>query len=187
MKHMAGNIISRWTEFLTTDGEKPNRHRDEEFIDRFTSRKDVMEYWERGWAVLFKTMYVSSASNGRLLADFVSLTGAVKYTEAGQRQRWIIRFSCMLPVIGLVMYLSLGDPKLMVIIGGFFQAATLPVISGATIYLRYFRTDRRLAPSVWSDILLWFAFLTITAVSLYAIPQWGMNTLWPAIKSWTGQ
>lgn len=139
------------------------------------------------WAVLFKTMYVSSASNGRLLADFVSLTGAVKYTEAGQRQRWIIRFSCMLPVIGLVMYLSLGDPKLMVIIGGFFQAATLPVISGATIYLRYFRTDRRLAPSVWSDILLWFAFLTITAVSLYAIPQWGMNTLWPAIKSWTGQ
>jgi Mn2+/Fe2+ NRAMP family transporter len=138
------------------------------------------------WAVLFKTMYVSSASNGRLLADFVALTGAVKYTEAGQRQRWIIRFSCMLPMIGLAMYLTLGDPKLMVIIGGFFQAATLPIISGATIYLRYFRTDRRLAPSVWSDILLWFAFLTITAVSLYAIPNWGMNTLWPAIKSWAG-
>jgi len=137
------------------------------------------------WAVLFKTMYVSSASNGRLLADFMGLTRTVRY-EAGQRQRWIVRFSCMLPVIGLVLYLTLGDPKLMVIIGGFFQAATLPIISGATIYLRYFRTDRRLAPSLLSDLLLWFAFLTITAVSLYAIPNWGMNTLWPAIKSWMG-
>jgi Mn2+/Fe2+ NRAMP family transporter len=137
------------------------------------------------WAVLFKTMYVSSASNGRLLADFMGLTRTVKYTEAGQRQRWIVRFSCMLPVIGLVLYLAFGDPKLMVIIGGFFQAATLPIISGATIYLRYFRTDRRLAPRLLSDLLLWFAFLTITAVSLYAIPNWAMYTLWPAIKQWT--
>src|SRR5262245_13684629 len=136
------------------------------------------------WAVLFKTMYVSSASNGRLLADFMGLTRTVKYT-AGQRQRWIVRFSCILPIIGLFLYLTLGDPKLMVIIGGFFQAATLPIISGATIYLRYFRTDRRLAPSIWSDLLLWFAFLTITAVSLYAIPQWAMYTLWPFIKQWT--
>src|SRR5262245_32354996 len=138
------------------------------------------------WAVLFKTMYVSSASNGRLLADFVGLTRTVKYTEAGQRQRWIIRFSCVLPVIGLVLYLTFGDPKLMVIIGGFFQAATLPVISGATVYLRYFRTDKRLAPSIWSDVLLWIAFLTITAVSVYAIPNWAVYTLWPAMKQWFG-
>jgi Mn2+/Fe2+ NRAMP family transporter len=136
------------------------------------------------WAVLFKTMYVSSASNGRLLADFMGLTRTVQY-QPGQRQRWIVRFSCVLPIIGLVLYLTFGDPKLMVIIGGFFQAATLPIISGATIYLRYFRTDRRLAPSIWSDLLLWFAFLTITAVSLYAIPNWAIYTLWPAIKQWT--
>jgi Mn2+/Fe2+ NRAMP family transporter len=134
------------------------------------------------WAVLFKTMYVSSASNGRLLADFMGLTRTVKYTEAGQRQRWIIRFSCILPVIGLLLYLAYGDPNLMVIIGGFFQAATLPIISGATLYLRYFRTDKRLAPSIWSDVLLWIAFLTITAVSLYAIPQWAANTFWPDVK-----
>jgi manganese transport protein len=137
------------------------------------------------WAVLFKTMYVSSASNGRLLADFVGLTRTIQY-KPGQRHRWIIRFSCMLPMIGLVLYLTFGDPKLMVIIGGFFQAATLPIISGATIYLRYFRTDRRLAPSILSDLLLWFAFLTITAVSLYAIPQWAMNTFWPAVRQWLG-
>jgi len=56
MKHMAGNMISRWTDCLTTDGEKPDRNRDDEFVDRFTSRADVMAYWERGWAVLFSTL-----------------------------------------------------------------------------------------------------------------------------------
>ena len=113
----------------------------------------------------------------------MGLTGAVKY-KPGQRQRWIVRFSCLLPVIGLVLYLTFGDPKLMVIIGGFFQAATLPIISGAAVYLRYRRTDPRLRPSWWSDACLWFALATIVGVSLYAIPQWAANTLWPAIKQW---
>ena len=49
MKHVAGNLISRWTDFLTTDGEKPTRNRDDEFVDTFTSRDELMAYWERGW------------------------------------------------------------------------------------------------------------------------------------------
>ena len=135
------------------------------------------------WAVLFKTLYVSSAGNGRLLADFVGLTKAVNYAGRPElRKQWIRRFSISLPIIGLVLYLMWGDPKMMVIIGGFFQAATLPIISGAALYLRYYRTDQRLAPSRWSDALVWFAFLSITACSLYAIPQWAINSLWPAIK-----
>jgi hypothetical protein len=56
MKHMAGNMISRWTDFLSTDGEKPDRNRDEEFIDRHASRHDVIAHWERGWKRLFDTM-----------------------------------------------------------------------------------------------------------------------------------
>lgn len=50
VKHLAGNMRSRWTGFLTTDGEKPDRHRDGEFIDDFVSREQVMETWEQGWA-----------------------------------------------------------------------------------------------------------------------------------------
>lgn len=51
MKHMAGNMFSRWTDFLTTDGEKPNRNRDMEFvIEESTTKDDVLDYWERGWA-----------------------------------------------------------------------------------------------------------------------------------------
>jgi len=50
MKHIAGNMLSRWTDFLTTDGEKPNRNRDGEFVDEFKSRTELMAFWERGWS-----------------------------------------------------------------------------------------------------------------------------------------
>jgi manganese transport protein len=136
------------------------------------------------WAVLFKTLYVASASHSRLTTDFLGLTGVVRYTEASARPRWIRRFCVFYPLLALVLYLGFRDPKAMVIIGGFFQAATLPIISGAALYLRYARTDPRLAPSRWSDACLWFAFLTITAVSLYAIPRWVVTDFWPAVSEW---
>jgi len=54
VKHIAGNLRSRWTNFLTSDGEKPDRHRDSEFeTDGRDSRSTVMERWEAGWKVLF--------------------------------------------------------------------------------------------------------------------------------------
>ena len=57
MKHLAGNMFSRWTDFLTTDGEKPNRNRDMEFvIERHTTQADVVDYWERGWQVVFQAL-----------------------------------------------------------------------------------------------------------------------------------
>jgi hypothetical protein len=56
MKHVAGNLASRWTDFLTTDGEKPSRNRDDEFVDRFGSRAEILEAWERGWTCLFTTL-----------------------------------------------------------------------------------------------------------------------------------
>ena len=56
MKHVAGNLLSRWTDFLTTDGEKPWRNRDDEFWDSFRSRAQLLELWERGWACLLKAL-----------------------------------------------------------------------------------------------------------------------------------
>ena len=54
MKHIAGNAISRWTDFLTSDGEKPDRNRDMEFvIGAQTTKDDVLAYWERGWKCVF--------------------------------------------------------------------------------------------------------------------------------------
>jgi uncharacterized damage-inducible protein DinB len=56
MKHVAGNLTSRWSDFLTADGEKPWRNRDDEFVDTFASRADLLEAWERGWACLFQAL-----------------------------------------------------------------------------------------------------------------------------------
>lgn len=54
VKHMVGNMRSRWTDFLTTDGEKPTRDRDSEFVfDGAATRADVSRWWEDGWAVVF--------------------------------------------------------------------------------------------------------------------------------------
>jgi len=54
MKHMAGNMFSRWTDFLTSDGEKTDRNRDLEFVIEASTTKDaVLDYWERGWACVF--------------------------------------------------------------------------------------------------------------------------------------
>lgn len=53
IKHLAGNLRSRWTDWLTTDGEKPDRDRDREFVDEGESRAALMERYEQGWRLLF--------------------------------------------------------------------------------------------------------------------------------------
>jgi len=53
VKHMAGNMLSRWTDFLTSDGEKPDRNRDNEFVEPPANREGMMETWEKGWSVVF--------------------------------------------------------------------------------------------------------------------------------------
>ena len=56
VKHMAGNMRSRWRNFLTTDGEKPDRNRDTEFEAPPTTRAELMELWEAGWKYLFDAL-----------------------------------------------------------------------------------------------------------------------------------
>lgn len=56
VKHMAGNMRSRWTNFLTTDGEKPDRDRDSEFEEPAATRAQLMVQWKQGWDVLFAAL-----------------------------------------------------------------------------------------------------------------------------------
>ena len=56
MKHVSGNLASRFSDFLTADGDKPDRNRDGEFVDDFPSRDAMLEHWERGWAILLDTL-----------------------------------------------------------------------------------------------------------------------------------
>jgi hypothetical protein len=56
VKHMAGNMRSRWTDFLNSDGEKPGRNRDSEFVDAPTTRAALLAIWEEGWQSLFNAL-----------------------------------------------------------------------------------------------------------------------------------
>ena len=53
VKHLSGNMLSRWTDFLTTDGEKDWRERDQEFSGKLNNRADVLSTWNSGWDCLF--------------------------------------------------------------------------------------------------------------------------------------
>ena len=72
MKHVAGNLISRWTDFLASDGEKPWRNRDEEFVDTFKDRAELEAYWERGWTCLFESLRSLTADD---LSRMVEIRG----------------------------------------------------------------------------------------------------------------
>jgi len=72
VKHMAGNMRSRWTGFLTTDGEKPDRNRDSEFEGAYATRKEMIEAWEDGWARLLGTLQGLSEAD---LARTITIRG----------------------------------------------------------------------------------------------------------------
>ena len=52
--HLSGNMLSRWTNFLTTDGEKPTRNREAEFEEGYPDKKSMLEAWEKGWKALVR-------------------------------------------------------------------------------------------------------------------------------------
>src|SRR4051794_10624957 len=56
VKHMAGNMKSRWSDFLTSDGEKADRNRDSEFVDPPVSREALYQLWENGWHYVFQAL-----------------------------------------------------------------------------------------------------------------------------------
>lgn len=129
------------------------------------------------WAVLFKTLYVASAGHGRLTADFFSLAGFVKYATAEDRAKWVQALCCVFPTIAVIMYIWLPNPVTLVMIGGIAQGITLPIISGAALYLRYRRCDPRLKPTPLFDVCLWCAALSISVVACYAVYDLAMKML----------
>lgn len=72
VKHMAGNMQSRWTDFLASDGEKPTRNRDAEFEDPPAARTALMDTWESGWAAFLGTLQTLSDAD---LARTITIRG----------------------------------------------------------------------------------------------------------------
>ncbi|WP_222983774.1 DUF1572 family protein [Flagellimonas meishanensis] len=63
VKHMVGNMLSRWTNFLTEDGEKPWRNREMEFEGTYATKVDMLTEWEKGWKCLFNALESIDSSN----------------------------------------------------------------------------------------------------------------------------
>ncbi len=121
------------------------------------------------WAVLFKTLYVATAANSRLTADFLYLLGRRHTPSPASRER-VIKFCCVLyPGLALGLYFFFREPQGLIKAGGIAQALMLPLIAGATLYLRGRDDDRRVGPSFLSDMFTWFAFFGITAVAAYSV------------------
>ncbi len=84
VKHMAGNMLSRWTDFLTTDGEKENRNREAEFENIIHSRNELLDLWENGWKCLFDAL--SSLTEEDLEKEIFIRNQGHTVTEAINRQ-----------------------------------------------------------------------------------------------------
>ncbi|GGK09188.1 hypothetical protein GCM10007063_34570 [Lentibacillus kapialis] len=83
-KHLSGNMISRWSNFLTTDGEKSSRNRDQEFEDDVSSKQEMITIWERGWNILLDTL--NGLENQDLLKNITIRGGRHTVLEAIERQ-----------------------------------------------------------------------------------------------------
>jgi len=121
------------------------------------------------WAVLFKTLYVATAANSRLTVDFLNLTGIWRPSNDAGRERAIKVFCVVYPLLALALYYAFREPQGLVKAGGMAQGLMLPLIAGATIYLRRRDDDPRVGPSRLSDLFTWIAFLAITAVAGYSV------------------
>jgi hypothetical protein len=92
IKHMSGNMISRWTDFLTTDGEKPTRNRDSEFEAPAATRAELLAQWERGWSCLFHALDPLSDAD---LARTITIRGeAHSVMQAINRQVAHLSYHC---------------------------------------------------------------------------------------------
>jgi Mn2+/Fe2+ NRAMP family transporter len=121
------------------------------------------------WAVLFKTLYVATAANSRLTADFLALTGAWPQPSVKSRDRTVRVFCVLYPVLSLGLYYAFREPQGLIKVGGIAQGLMLPLIAGATLFLRQRDTDRRVGPLFVSDVFSWLAFFAISGVACYSV------------------
>jgi hypothetical protein len=92
VKHLAGNMRSRWTDFLTSDGEKPDRNRDSEFEAPPSTRADVIALWETGWNYVFSALQPLSSDD---MARTVFIRGeAHSVMQAINRQMCHYAYHC---------------------------------------------------------------------------------------------
>jgi hypothetical protein len=105
VKHLAGNMRSRWSDFPHTDGEKPDRNRDFEFVEPPSSRADLLKIWEEGWSLLFGALEPLAETD---LSRIVTIRGeAHSVLQAINRQLTHYAYHCG-QIVMLAKHLACG-------------------------------------------------------------------------------
>lgn len=123
-----------------------------------------------GFFVLYSTLFSGTAGGARMWADLLGVFDVVKFADFKARMRWIRVFTVLVPAIQAGTFLMHQKPQTVLTIGSALIGLQIPVIAFYTIWLRYRRTDPRLRPGPWTDLLLWacaFLILSVSAVFLY--------------------
>ena len=122
-----------------------------------------------GFVVLYSTLFAATAGNSRVTTDFMRVQKLIPFQPEEYRIHWIRAFSRFFPFLGLVLFLFVGKPVLMVTIGGVAQAIMLPILAAIAIYLRLVHTDKRLVKiGIW-DVFLWASLLMFTVAAVYGV------------------
>jgi len=123
------------------------------------------------FVVLYSTVFIATASNGRLAADLFKLLGIIRSDSEESRAR-TVKWTCVsLPILYLVIYAAVGAPVDLVRVGAVAQALMLPLLALAALYFLYFQTLAELRPGRW-----WTAFLWISASLMIATGAFQLTT-----------
>jgi uncharacterized damage-inducible protein DinB len=127
VKHMAGNMLSRWTDFLSSDGEKPDRRRDTEFEDPPATREALLALWEAGWACLFAALEPLTDAD---LSRRITIRGeAHSVMQAINRQLAHYPYHCG-QIVFLAKHLNHAEWKALTVPRGKSQEFTRRVLAG---------------------------------------------------------
>lgn len=121
------------------------------------------------FVVLYSTFYSATAANARTLTDFLGVNCGLALAAPATRRRWVALFCILFPPVNVVLFILIQDPLLMVLVGAFAQAVTLPILGSAALYLRYRRTEPRLRPGVLWDVFLWLSVLALTIAAAWGV------------------
>jgi len=127
VKHMTGNMRSRWTDFLTSDGEKPDRRRDTEFEDPPATREALLAAWEAGWRCMFDTL--ASLSEADLSRTVMIRGEAHSVMQAINRQTSHYAYHCG-QIVFLAKHLSCAKWKPLTVPRGQSEAYNRRVQAG---------------------------------------------------------
>lgn len=136
--------------------------------------------------VLYSTVFVATASNGRLMADLLRLFGGLR-SGSDTHFRQVVQRTCLiLPIVYFLLYVTIGAPLSLVLVGALAQALMLPILAGATIYFLYRHTDPALQPGAFWRCCLWLSALLVGAIGIYQAVDQSRKWLEPVLQHLRG-